>query len=113
MLLILNILVVKVVDKCGKTAYKLDLPSSAKIHHVFHVSQLKLRVGDHVVSTQLPFFAQDVLIKEPDKILERRMVKRQGRAATKVLVKWVNEEETEATWEFLFDLLKKFPSFQP
>lgn len=41
------------------------------------------------------------------------MVKRQGRAATKILVKWVNQGEEEVTWEFLFDLQKKFPAFEP
>lgn len=53
----------------------------------------------------------DVFEREPDVILERQMVKRQGKAVTKVLVKWVNEPVEEATWEFLFDLQKKFPQF--
>ena len=41
------------------------------------------------------------------------MVKRQGKAATKVLIKWLNQPEDEATWEFLGDLEKKFPDFKP
>ncbi|KAG2256089.1 hypothetical protein Bca52824_075383 [Brassica carinata] len=55
----------------------------------------------------------DILLKQPEKILERKMVKRQGRAATQVLVKWVDQREEEAIWEFLFDLQKKYPSFEP
>ena len=101
----------KVVDKCGKVAYKLALPSTSKIHPVFHVSQLKLRVGDSVISSNLPAVVHDVLLKVPERILERKMVNRQGRAATKVLVKWSNEDDSEATWEFLFDLMQRYPDF--
>lgn len=50
--------------------------------------------------------------KSPEKILARKMVKRQNRAVTQVLVKWVNQGEEEATWEFLYDLKKKFPNFE-
>ena len=103
----------KVVDRCGKVAYKLLLPSSSMIHPVFHVSQLKAVVGVVLTSTQLPSVISDLLIKEPAVILERKMVKRQGQAATMVLVQWTNESEAEATWEYLFDLQKKFPSFEP
>lgn len=51
------------------------------------------------------------LSKEPERILERKMVK--GRATTKVLIKLSNEDEADATWEFIYDLLQKYPSFQP
>ncbi|KAG7579311.1 Integrase catalytic core [Arabidopsis thaliana x Arabidopsis arenosa] len=101
----------KIIDKCGEVAYKLQLPTSSQIHPVFHVSQLKILVGNVPTATQLPSVLQDVFVKEPEVILERKMVNRQGRAATKVLVKWFNEPVEEATWEFLFDLQKKFPDF--
>jgi hypothetical protein len=45
----------RVVQKVGKVAYHLDLPSSTSMHLVFHVSQLKKMVGSHVeVTPELP-----------------------------------------------------------
>lgn len=103
----------KIIDKCGAVAYKLDLPSSSQIHPVFHVSQLKQMIGTATTSTAIPESVSDVFIKEPEDILERKMVKRQGRAATKVLIKWKNTPVDEASWEFLFDITQKFPAFKP
>ncbi|CAA7033214.1 unnamed protein product [Microthlaspi erraticum] len=103
----------KVLDKCGAVAYRLQLPASSQIHPVFHVSQLKLQVGALTLSTTLPNLVPDVLLQEPERVLERKMVQRQGRAATMVLVKWSHLPEEEATWELLFDLQRRFPSFEP
>ena len=103
----------KVVDKMGQVAYKLELPNSSKVHPVFHVSQLKRLVGEATTSTQLPSIIQETEVRIPESCLGRKMVKRQGRAATMVLVKWVDESEDMASWEFLYDLQKRFPNFSP
>lgn len=102
----------RILDKCEEVAYMLDLPTGSQIHPVFHVSQLKVLVGNVPTTNHLPSIMPDVFAKEPEQILERKMVNTQGRTVTKVLIKWVNEPLEEATWEFLFDIQKKFPEFE-
>jgi len=66
----------KIIDRCGEVAYKLAIPSSSQIHPVFHVSQLKILVGNVSTTVHLPLVLPDVFEKLPEKILERKMVNR-------------------------------------
>ena len=80
---------------------------------MFHVSQLKKKVGvTGLRSTQLSV-QEDVHQLKPLAILDNRTVKRGNRAVTQVLVHWTNSFPNYATWEFLYDLQQKFPKFQP
>ena len=64
----------KVFQKIGTMAYKLELPSSSRVHPFFHVSCLKKFIGDkHPVQTILPELDEEgKTILEPEAVMETR-----------------------------------------
>lgn len=100
-------------ERIGHVDYRLQLPAEARIHNVFHVSQLKKKIGNQVVTVILPEFMNDVkeFRRKPIAILDRQLVKRLGKEGAKVLVQWSDSSPDEATWEFYDTLQKKFPEF--
>ncbi|GMJ04991.1 hypothetical protein HRI_004168300 [Hibiscus trionum] len=102
----------EVISKVGKVAYKLQLPLGSRVHPVFHVSQLKKRVGSDMVQSDLPVVDPDGSIsKEPCRILDRRLGRRGNRAVTEVLVEWSNSFPEDSTWEVLHVLKQRYPHF--
>ncbi|KAI0530941.1 hypothetical protein KFK09_000489 [Dendrobium nobile] len=88
----------EVIEKIGVVAYRLKLPPSETIHPVFHVSQLRRVIGDHIAIPELP----PTLTEELEVILEPLELKgvRQKEDETKeVLIQWKNLPDYEATWE--------------
>ncbi|XXG72481.1 hypothetical protein AAC387_Pa07g1567 [Persea americana] len=73
----------QVVQRIGPVAYKLDLPATSRIHLVFHVSNLKKKLGTAAQPQVVlpPVTAEGVLQPHPEAILDRRMVKEQNRAS--------------------------------
>ena len=96
----------KVLQKVGEVSYKLDLPFGSLIHPVFHVSNLKAKLGNQVVPRPtLPAVNADlVLTPEPMMILDRKSIKLRSRIVTQLLVQWQGESTDDATWEVLYDL---------
>ena len=96
----------KVLQKVGEVSYKLDLPFGSLIHPVFHVSNLKAKLGNQVVPkpTLLAVNANLVLTSEPVMILDRNSIKLRSRIVTQLLVQWQGESKDDATWEVLYDL---------
>lgn len=91
----------QVLQRIGKVAYRLDLPADACIHPIFHVSCLKKKIGEKAVSqSTLPPVDDDGRIRlEPIAILDCQLVKKNNRAAVKVLVQWSNSFAEDATRE--------------
>ena len=101
----------RILERFGEVAYKLDLPSYNAINQVFHVSQLKTYTPDFT-----PVFADlscmpelDTADTRPEKIFDRRLVKKGNAAVPQVLVKWAGIPATSATWEDYYVCKNKFP----
>lgn len=80
----------QVVERIGEVAYQLQLHPTAKVHPVFHVSQLKKSVkhGDREI-TDMPIFydnGQQLLIHVV--IVEKRIVKKNNAAVGQWLIQW-------------------------
>lgn len=64
----------QVLKRIGEVAYALELPSSSRIHNVFHVSCLKKVMGHNiVVQTDLPDLDEEGTLQLlPEQILDTR-----------------------------------------
>jgi hypothetical protein len=71
--------------KVGEVAYKLSLPTNAKIHLVYLIQP------------------------EPVAVLEKRFRAQENNAITEVLIRWVGQSVKDATWEEFQALKKAYP----
>ncbi|KAK8948956.1 hypothetical protein KSP39_PZI005193 [Platanthera zijinensis] len=100
----------EVIGKVGKVSYRLDLPSSLKIHPVFHTSMLKPYHEDQEdpgrgESHRAPPIMTKSFEREIDQVLSKRVIRRRGvPPSTQFLIKWKGRPDSEATWETLEDL---------
>lgn len=103
----------QVIQKVGKVAYKLQLPATAQIHSVFHVSQLRRYKGETPKEPgKLPLLNGNGLVAvEPFAILDRKLAKKGNAPVVYVLVHWTNGPVADATWESYDDIAPRFPQF--
>ena len=98
-----------ILQRVGKVAYKLQLPSSSHIHVVVHVSQLKKALPPGTTISpddHLHCLTMDVSSAEPQ-VLDLRLMKVGSSVTPHALVKWKDWPCHWARWENI-SLLKDF-----
>jgi hypothetical protein len=102
-------------EKCGKVAYKLELPPSlAGVHDIFHVSQLKkcLKAPVDVVLSEVAPLETDLTYPEhPIKIFDQKNHVTRRKMIKFYKIQWSNHMEEEATWESEDFLHSRHPNF--
>nr|KYP38719.1 hypothetical protein KK1_040019 [Cajanus cajan] len=101
-----------VLRQIGAVAFQLQPPEQSQIHPVFHVSQLKLAVGNQPVDTEIPTELQeDSTTYQPHNILETRTLNKFGEQVQQFLIQWQGKSPEEATWENNTTIQHQFPDF--
>lgn len=102
----------KVLERVGTVAYRLDLPTTSRVHPVFHVSQLKKAVGQAKVHRQLPHVnSQGTFEISPLRKLDSRNLIKDHKVVYQALIQWKGCSVDEATWEDEELLKLNFPDF--
>ena len=104
----------EILRRVGEVSYELALPPSlAKVHNVFHVSQLRKYVHDpsHVLAHE-PLLIEESLVYEerPIRILDTRVKELRNSRIPLVKVLWSNHGVEEATWEKEVDMRERYPN---
>jgi hypothetical protein len=103
-------------EKCGKVAYKLELPPSlAGVHDIFHVSQLKkcLKAPVNIILPEVAPLDTDLTYPEhPIKILDQKSHVTRHKMIKFYKIQWSNHTEEEATWESKDFLRSRHPDFE-
>ncbi|GJS36063.1 putative reverse transcriptase domain-containing protein [Tanacetum coccineum] len=93
----------KVLAKVGKVAYRLELPQElSRVHHTFHVSNLKKCYADEPLVMPLEGIHIDdklQFVEEPVEIMEREIKRLKRSRIPLVKVRWNSMRGSEFTWE--------------
>ena len=104
----------RIIAKIGAVAYKLALPEDARIHNVFHVSNLKKCRGDPLEQPQIPLparFKDSSPILQPAHVLGFRQISQLGKLCPQLLIQWEGQDPSDATCENTHEFQQDFPDF--
>ena len=81
--------------------YKLELPTSSRVHPIYHVSCLKNIIGEKlpVQTILLELDEEGKTIFEPEAVTEARTRQLRNRSISEYLIKWKNLPIEDSTWE--------------
>ncbi|KAK6149305.1 hypothetical protein DH2020_016830 [Rehmannia glutinosa] len=104
----------KILQRIGKLAYRLKLPTPyAGMHDVFHVSRLKKYQPDpkHIITRDTPPLMENLSYTErPIRIIDQQIRQLHKREIPMVKVVWQNHNRDEdATWEMEEDTRNQYP----
>ncbi|GJY35073.1 putative reverse transcriptase domain-containing protein [Tanacetum coccineum] len=102
-----------VLARVRKVAYKLELPQElSRVHHTFHVSNLKKCYADEPLVMPLEgIYVDDKLqfVEEPVEIMKREIKRLKRSRIPLVKVHWNSRRGPEFTWEREDSFKKKYP----
>ncbi|GJY99682.1 hypothetical protein Tco_0517112 [Tanacetum coccineum] len=98
-----DIIMLKVLEKVGSIAYKLELPQElSRVHNTFHVSNLKKCYSDEPLAVPLEgIHVYDKLrfVEEPIEIMDQEVKRLKQSRIPIVKVQWNSRRGPEFTWE--------------
>jgi hypothetical protein len=91
----------RIMRQVGEVSYELELPEGSKIDNMFHVSCLKMVVGQFIsTSEELPPLDKEGQLElVPKKVLEFREQKMRSRVIRECLIRWRGLPVEDDTWE--------------
>nr|GEU50993.1 putative reverse transcriptase domain-containing protein [Tanacetum cinerariifolium] len=103
----------KVLEKIGKVTYKLELPEElSRVHHTFHVSNLKKCHTNKPLDVPLDGLHFDdklYFVEEPVEIVDSEVKRLKRSQISLVKVRWHSKQGPEFTWEHKDQFRKKYP----
>jgi hypothetical protein len=81
--------------------YKLELPTSSRVHPIFHVSCLKKFIGNKIPAQTvlLELEKEGKIILDPEAITDTRIHQLRNRSISEYLIKWRKLPVEDSTWE--------------